>query len=275
MVLGNRALDNLSLEGMAADQLLLIDVGNTRVKCLSAAGVMSGDDAAAVVHEKQFSSVFADLLVNLPKPELVWVSNVAGDLARQALLEACQERWSLVPNFVEVTRDTAVLHNAYQRLPELGVDRWVAAHGARQLQSGLLLVIGCGTAITVDVVSDSDEFMGGAILPGLELAAQSLSQTAGIPLFEIHEYNNVIGQTTADCVRIGVMNACAGGVEKIVAHLCERFDTNEINIIASGGAAPTVLSGTNLKVMYDANLVLRGLLQMANSTVVPSGNKGE
>lgn len=269
------APDKMSLTDVAADQLLLIDIGNTRVKCLSAAGVLSGGDALALVHEKQFASVLTDLIASLPKPEKILVSNVAGDLAQQALLEACQERWSLTPCFVAVTRDTAVLHNAYQRLPELGVDRWVAAHGARQLQSGLLLVVGCGTAITVDVVSDDDVFMGGAIFPGLELAAQSLSHTAGIPLLAIHEYNDVIGQTTADCVRIGVMNACAGGVEKMVAHLCEHFDTSEINIIASGGAASTVLSGTNLKVMYDANLVLRGLLQMASSIGMPSGNKGE
>lgn len=250
---------------------VLIDVGNTRIKALPYqfrdGAVCFDRDALWVRHDRCFERAFHEVFAAIPKPADVWVSNVSGDAARQALEAVSNVKFGLEPNFVCVERHRNGVQNNYQNLDELGVDRWMAIQGARQLLYGhddAIIVIGCGTAITVDVVSVGGEFIGGAILPGLELAARSLSRTDGIPQFDFAEYTRALGTSTADCVRLGVVNACAGGVEKIVASVIAEFSSSPIQIVASGGAAQVVLAATNIDFKYDANLVLRGLQCVAN-----------
>lgn len=247
---------------------LLIDVGNTRIKVLpynfDRAESNFNEDALWVVHHGQFLNAFAEVLESVSKPHDIWLSNVAGEASRLASNEICQKKWGVKPHFAVVERNNNGIQNDYLNLDELGVDRWMAVQGARQLSEGTLVVVNCGTAITVDVVSKENVFVGGAILPGLELAAKALSRADGIPQFNFQEYTHALGVSTADCVRVGIINACAGGVEKIVATIQRRFSESLVKVIASGGAANAVLSATELKFEYDANLVLRGLQCVAN-----------
>ena len=247
---------------------LLVDVGNTRIKALSCQIQQSdacfNKDALWVTHESDFDRSVVKMFEQFSQPKDVLVSNVAGDQARHAIEKFCMDKWEVKPKFAHVERSKHGIQNSYVNLDELGVDRWMAIQGARQLFEGAIIVIGCGTAITVDLLSGDDVFVGGAILPGLELTASSLSQTDGIPQFDFQEYNHVLGASTADCVRVGVINACAGGIEKTVASIIEQFSGVPIKILASGGAAKSILSATNLKFEYDANLVLRGLQRVTN-----------
>lgn len=248
---------------------LLIDVGNTRIKvlpCQSRENSACFDkQALSVRHDQRFEQAFSEVFSTITdKPNDIWVSNVAGDAVHLALTLVCDAKWQLKPNFVHVEQNSNGVYNNYQNLDELGVDRWMAIQGARQLYDGAIIVVGCGTAITVDAVSKDGEFVGGAILPGLELATRSLFQTDGIPEVDFHKHTHRLGTSTADCVRIGVINACAGGVEKIVASINVEFSSQSTQIVASGGAAEVILSATNIDFKYDANLVLRGLQRMAN-----------
>ena len=251
---------------------LLIDVGNTRIKALMC-HLQQGEacfdrDALWVKHARCFKKAFSEIVSVVPQPKDIWVSNVAGDEAHFAIKEVCLAKWAIEPEFSRVDRHRHGIQNDYQNLEELGVDRWMAVQGARQLHDGAVIVIGCGTAITIDVISEKNVFVGGAILPGLELAAQSLSQTEGIPQFDFQEYTSALGTSTADCVRVGVINACAGGVEKIVRSIYKQFSGVSIKVVASGGAAKAVLSATSINFEYDANLVLRGLQRVANKGLV-------
>lgn len=247
---------------------LLVDVGNTRIKALLyrfQQGEESFDSKAlSVSHDRDFERAFAEVMAKSSRSKDVWVSNVAGEKARLAIESLCLDNWGVKPNFARVERSQYGIDNSYLNLDELGVDRWMAIQGARQLCEGALIVIGCGTAITVDFLSEDNVFKGGAILPGLELAANALSHADGIPRFDFQEYTHSLGTTTADCVRVGAINSCAGGVEKIVASIIKQFPNVSIQILASGGAAEAVLSATKIKFQYDANLVLRGLQRVAN-----------
>jgi len=254
--------------GLESIDRLLVDVGNTRIKVLpyrlKDGGACFDQEAWWVTHDRRFDQAFSEVLKSASKPDDVWVSNVAGEMAAASIEAVCVKQWGIKPNFASVERNSHGLKNSYLSLDELGIDRWMAVQGARQLYEGAAIVIGCGTAITVDVVSEDGVFVGGAILPGLELAARSLSQTDGIPQFNFQEYTHALGVSTADCVRVGVINSCAGGIEKVVASIFERFSGVSFKVVASGGAAKAILSATNINFEYDANLVLRGLQRVAN-----------
>ena len=121
---------------------------------------------------------------------------------------------------MEVESHKFDIQNHYQTLSELGVDRWMAVLGSRKIiPDGNVVVINCGTAITVDFLTQENSFLGGAILPGFQLAAKALSSTAGIAENFGSVQDSLVGQSTSDCVQLGVLHACLGGVEKIIKSL--------------------------------------------------------
>ena len=256
---------------------LLIDIGNTRIKwmCLSHEELItSGHYSRAFTHHQNFSiaveecfGVDSDFEKQLSSSKLanvvvkdVVVSNVAGKSAADALTELSVQQWQVKPFYVEVTRELAGVYNDYEELSELGVDRWVAVIGARQYFSeGNVIVINCGTAITVDLLGEDNHFKGGAILPGFELAAKALSQADGIAKIEPSTILEAIGTSTQECVKLGIIAACVGGVEFIIHKLQSQSGFSQANLLLSGGAAPLFLDASQLECEYDANVIMRGL----------------
>ena len=172
---------------------------------------------------------------------------------------------------MKVKRQQCGISNGYTRLSELGVDRWMAVLGARKIFSnGNIIIVNCGTAITVDWLDDMNRFQGGAILPGFELAAKALSNADGINSFRPKQSDQVVGVQTSECVQLGVFSACVGGVEKIVNNIQSKLKKDESFLLVSGGAAPLLENAWSLsdsfiidasfnECKYDANLILRGL----------------
>ena len=254
---------------------LLIDIGNTRVKWLLVQGsenISKRVQAKAISHHQDFSvaiescfgngSEFARLMSSalLSMPEEILVSNVAGKQAMTVLSDFANKNWQKEVRFLPVEREQLGIRNSYKVLSELGVDRWIAVLGARQVfPKGDVVIINCGTAITVDVLNAEDCFLGGAILPGFQLAVRSLSKTDGIDKFEPSSINKPMGVRTSECVQLGVISASVGGVDFIVDKVKQELANEFVNILLSGGAAELFLSATRLECEYDANVIMRGL----------------
>ncbi|MGH1539538.1 MAG: type III pantothenate kinase [Arenicella sp.] len=248
---------------------LFIDVGNTRIKWYEQVpgSVLSLDEASnALSHSGRFFQSYQKAFAGLKvEPECVCVANVAGLSARSELESFCRDMWGLEPWFAEVERKALGITNGYHNLDELGVDRWLAVHGARQIGSGHVVVIDCGTAINVEVLTVDNNYLGGAILPGLNLALQALSVNAdGISAFGMSGLDELgVGRTTKQCVQSGAVFACVGGVEKLVSNIKKRFINEPMRIIVTGGAAESLLPFVTFDSVNDANLVLRGLIRLA------------
>lgn len=281
---------------------LLIDIGNTRIKWFlldlldgqvgesikgtviegaenrNVAKISAVKPCFAFAHENDFDpavvACFTELDVDEGSTFDIFVSNVAGQCARQALCNFFELNWQCTPYFISVKRDAVQIKNRYNNLSELGVDRWVAVIGARQLykksidskKDKPIIVINCGTAITVDLLSADNVFEGGVILPGFDLVSNALSKANGITHFEPVNINSPYGRTTQDCVRVGVLSACVGGVEKVVADICSSLKVSErdqMTILVSGGAAQLFLNATVLDCDYDPNIIIRGLNRLA------------
>lgn len=258
---------------------LLIDIGNTRLKwlCVDVNTVISAEvEPFAIAHKHDFpktlkecfgkGSSFEAHFSNVSIDQL-FVSNVAGEVAAASLLTFAQKEWGIQPSFACVQREQLGIKNSYEVLSELGVDRWLAIIGSRQVfPDGGIIVINCGTAITVDVLNADNHFLGGAILPGFQLAAKALSKADGIaefrPSFIQEAAQKTTGTRTVECVRLGVIAACVGGVEFSVKKIISNMEVGAINILLSGGAAGLFLDASTLECKYDPNVIMRGLSEI-------------
>ena len=120
---------------------------------------------------------------------------------------------------------------------ELGADRLVNAVAAWARFKRACIVVDFGTAITYDVVSGDGEYLGGIIAPGIEISLEALAlRAAKLPQVELGEPRALIGKTTVDAVRSGIVYGFAGQVDGIVGRLRDELGA-EAPVIATGGLA--------------------------------------
>jgi len=105
-----------------------------------------------------------------------------------------------------IGRDIMVpIKNRYKNPKQVGQDRLVGAYGAMKIYGCPLIVVDLGTAITFDVISAKGEYLGGSIVPGLRLSAESLFlKTALLPKIEIQAPKHIIGKTTQESMLSGL-----------------------------------------------------------------------
>jgi type III pantothenate kinase len=170
-------------------------------------------------------------------------------------------------------------------LPEpdrVGIDRLVGAIAANQLRAAnqAAIIIGVGSAITVDLVSPEGTFMGGAILPGIGMSARAMHEfTDQLPLVayeELAEPPPALGTTTAEAMRSGLYWGAVGAMKELIARLGTTAGTDATatsvrttekfvlhDIFLTGGAAPTVAAFLDPSARYIPHLRLGGIAVVA------------
>ena len=124
----------------------------------------------------------------------------------------------------------------YDNPHEVGADRLVNAVAAYERVRDNCVVVDFGTAITYDVVSAAGEYLGGIITPGAEISIDALYERAAkLPKVELAEPRALIGKSTVDAIRSGIVYGFAGQVEGIVRRL--RAELGPRPVIATGGLA--------------------------------------
>ncbi|WP_341643365.1 type III pantothenate kinase [Thauera sp. SDU_THAU2] len=245
--------------------ILLIDAGNTRIKWrLQAAAGGLVHDEGAVAHENL--AALSRLRARAAEPLRVVGSNVAGSETARRIRDALdveQIEW-LRPG-----AQACGVRNLYAEPSQLGADRWAALIGAHDLHAGACLVVMAGTATTVDLLSADGDFLGGLILPGVELMQQSLANgTAQLPLAAGSFATQP--RCTADAIRSGCLQAQAGAIERMFRQVAARPGAL---CLLGGGAADAFADLLELPLKRFDNLVLHGLATVAAvSGPQPAGN---
>jgi type III pantothenate kinase len=120
---------------------------------------------------------------------------------------------------------------------EVGADRLVNAVAAYDRVRDTCVVVDFGTAITYDAVSAAGEYLGGIITPGAEISIDALYERAAkLPKVELAEPRSLIGKSTVDAIRSGIVYGFAGQVEGIVRRLRGELGS-ATTVIATGGLA--------------------------------------
>jgi len=146
----------------------------------------------------------------------------------------------------------------------VGIDRLLAAVSANRLRTAerAAILVDLGSAITVDLVSSEGAFQGGAILPGIAMAARGMYEfTDLLPLLDMHELDVApapLGCSTEEAMRAGLFWGAVGGVRQLI----ERYEADlgaGADVFLSGGAAPSVAKLLRSEARYEPHLVLGGI----------------
>jgi len=245
--------------------LLVIDVGNTN----TVLGVFEGKDLRAQWRLKTDKSQTADeygiLTRNLFMLDGIQAEQIKDIMAASVvptlngvLEEMARKYFHLKPLFLTPgTRTGMAIH--YDNPQEVGADRIADAVAAFEKYGGPCIVLDFGTAITLDVVSEKGEYLGGAIAPGLGISADALFEHAAkLPRVEIREPQRVIGTNTVASMQSGLFYGAVGLVDGILDRLCQVLG-NKTTVIATGGQASLVAGASKYKPPVEPWLTLEGL----------------
>jgi type III pantothenate kinase len=163
------------------------------------------------------------------------------------------------------------LKNLCREPAKVGADRISNAYGAWKFYGLPAVVVDVGTAITIDAVSASAEFLGGAIAPGPRMSAASLaSQTAQLPQIKPQLSHDVIGTDTESAIQSGIMHGTVGMILHIVSEMKRQLLSNgDVRVIITGGGAQAfkpALEGTGF--CFDPDLTLKGLCAIYKTEIL-------
>ncbi len=246
--------------------ILTLDVGNTNIK----AALFDGEEMVTyfrVSTNRQMSSdEYGILMVNLFAHNGVSMKGVEGIIMSSVvptvnftLEHMCRNYFGMEPMYVGPGIKTGI-NIKYDNPRELGGDRIANAVAAHAIYGGPCITIDFGTATTFGALSAKGEFLGGAICPGLKLAAEALTEHAAkLPRFELAKPDNVIGRNTITNLQAGIVYGYVGQVTYLVRKFREELKAPSAKVIATGGLALLVADETDSIDVLDGILTLKGL----------------
>jgi type III pantothenate kinase len=245
--------------------LLLVDIGNTRVKWARLVdGRMGKQHAAANAgwDAKQYARRVIGRGWARGDSRIV-VSSVAGSQVNELLVAAAGQAGAPVPEFVASERSAAGVTTEYLDPWRLGVDRFVGAIAAHHLASGQpVCVVNVGTAMTIDLVDGSGRHHGGAIVPGPALMVESLlTQTNGIRRRATggpSGISSLFARTTRTAIGQGALYAAAAVIDRAIEEARAQLGSRPLVLLTGGGSAAIKPLIRNTAVSLP-DLVLHGL----------------
>jgi len=148
----------------------------------------------------------------------------------------------------------------YDNPRQVGADRIVNAVAASYKYGGPLIIVDFGTATTFCAISDKNEYLGGAIAPGIRISSDALfERTDKLPRVEIRKPDKVICRNTIESIQSGVFYGYVGLVDYLVNRIKEELGWDNIKVIATGGMSGLISSESKTIDVVDRFLTLEGL----------------
>jgi type III pantothenate kinase len=246
--------------------ILVIDVGNTRLKWawLSSTGL---SDQQAVVHrDAKLGMWTAALFEAAQKPNRVLVSNVAGAEMGKTLTKLTKKAFHVDVEFIRASHEYHGLTNGYLDAKLLGADRWLALIGAWTRARTALCVVDAGTAVKFDSVDSGGQHLGGLIVPGIHMMREALmnktSDIAKAVESSTPSLAGVLANNTIGAVSRGAVFALAGMADR-AAEVIEHSTGVKPKLFITGGDAGMITGAMRSKGEIVPDLVLQGLAVIA------------
>ncbi|HBC03654.1 MAG TPA: type III pantothenate kinase [Aequorivita sp.] len=231
---------------------LVIDVGNTLVK-------LAVFDSGILKHKKtcvktDFLATLGEFFENFPSIDNSIVSSVAHFSEQQI------SKLEKLCNVLLLDHTTTVpFINKYGTPKTLGIDRIALASAAVHLYINKnVLVIDAGTCITYDFINSENEYLGGAISPGISLRYKSLHTfTDKLPLLEANNSKLLIGNSTATSIHAGVVNGVLYEIDGFIEAYKNNYEN--LTVILTGGDAHFLRDTIKNDIFANSNFLLEGL----------------
>ncbi len=245
--------------------LLAFDVGNTTI----AVGLFRGKKLVKSWKVKTDSDKTDDeygaILLNLIQVAGLQAKTISGAIISSVvppltpvIEDVCREYFGTTASVVGPGLKTG-MPILYENPLEVGADRISASVAAFEKYGGPAIVVDFGTATTFDAVSVKGEYLGGAIAPGIQIAAEALYlKTARLPRIEIRKPKRAIGRTTVSSMQSGLYFGYIGLVTNTIEEVRKELGKNA-RVIATGGFGSQITAELPAIEAYEPDLVLEGL----------------
>ncbi|GAA4044104.1 type III pantothenate kinase [Flavobacterium chungnamense] len=234
--------------------LLVIDVGNTQIK----AAVFEQNTLLKkeIIAYEDWQISLKKVIKKFSEISILVVASV-GKLEKNDFLTLDSGL-----NVYFVTRESKFpFNNLYASPSTLGIDRMILASGAvLQYPNKNRIVIDAGTCITYDFIDSNDNYLGGAISPGIRLRYESLhNYTAKLPLLKRESPSEVIGNSTLQSIHSGVINGISFELDGFINSVLDKNDN--FIIILTGGDSDFLAERLKNTIFANPNFLLESLNQ--------------
>ncbi|MCB0399119.1 MAG: type III pantothenate kinase [Winogradskyella sp.] len=231
---------------------LIVDVGNTFVKF---AVFHNGELIHKVSFElSEFKKEFEKLKKEFPKLKTAIISSV-GRLSKNQI-KIVKEEFDVL----ELSNKIKLpFKNLYKTPKTLGVDRIaLVSASVNQFPDNNVLIIDAGTCITYDFVTEKNEYLGGAISPGIRLRYHALHNlTANLPLLDKNQPESIIGNSTESSIHSGVVIGVVKEIDGVIDQY--KAEHQDLTVILTGGDTNFLSNQLKNSIFANSNFLLEGL----------------
>lgn len=231
---------------------LIIDVGNTKVKI----AIYSKSKLLRLIRceVEEIETVYRELQKRYKTLHKVIISSV-GKVDEKSFF-FLQD----IPNVLYLTHKTLLpFKNSYKTPKTLGVDRMaLVSASVKQFKNNNVLIIDSGTCITYDFINSNNEYLGGAISPGINTRYKSLNNlTANLPLLKPKVPKEIIGNSTKNAIHSGVIYGVLNEIDGIIEAYKKKNE--DLTVILTGGDSKFLSKQLKNSIFANSNFLLEGL----------------
>ncbi len=245
--------------------LMTIDIGNTNISLGVYQGEKLGPRWRVSTDHQRMPDEYGLQIDGLLKHENLSPEDISGVCLASVVprltgvfLQACREYLHQDPLVVDAGVKTGV-RILYETPRSVGADRIVDAAAVKRLYGGPACVVDFGTGTTFDAISKEGDYLGGAIAPGIGIAADALFQRAAkLPKVDLKTPPSVIGQNTPHAMQSGLIFGYVGLVEGMVARFRDELGP-DMKVISTGGLTDIIAKETDVIDIVAPWLTLDGL----------------
>lgn len=246
--------------------ILAVDIGNSTVvmglinnsELIASRKTVTDISELEVNYKEEIKTLLKSHSISESKIEGAIISSVV-PLLTDILKEAVSDIFKLEPitvNSESITGIEIITDNPSQ----LGSDRIADATAGINEYGAPLMIVDMGTATTISIINQDKQFLGGLILPGVRTSLNSLiNNTSQLPRIKLGTPSErIIGTNTVSSIENGIVYGTAAQIDGLIQRISNELDFDP-KIIATGGNAGAVIPYCKSKIIYDKNLLLKGL----------------
>lgn len=253
--------------------ILAVDIGNTNIvigilegtNILNSARLSTDKNKTEMDFLIQFKQMLQVFKINESNIEGSILSSVVPDVTNQ-IVAAIKDLLGKKPFIVGPGIKTG-LSIKIDNPQTLGADRVCDAVCVIEEYKVPAIIIDMGTATTISVIDKNKNHIGGMIIPGIKTSLDSLSNNASqLPYISLDDPKCLIGKNTIDCMKSGIIYGNASLIDGLIDKIREELKEDYV-VIATGGFSRLIIPHTKHKIIYDKDLLLKGLYYIYKKNV--------